>query len=187
MRVLDDLSCHAKRNCPHSILMGEHMASEEAIEEKTTVPAEPIVSGGTAEFTDMRYLVSHLLRRAHFFAEARFAETMSRDGLTSRQLALMVAVDQNPGASQNAVGDIIALDRNSVSELVGRMIKKGLLERQTSQKDKRSFVLKLTDKGRETVAEAALKNPDYQSELTANLSQAETQQLIEYLRRMVSL
>ncbi|MDA4845608.1 MarR family winged helix-turn-helix transcriptional regulator [Hoeflea poritis] len=150
-------------------------------------PAEPVVSGGTAEFTDMRFMLSHLLRRAHFFAEARFAKSMSRDGLTSRQLALMVAVDQNPGASQNAIGDIIALDRNSVSELVVRMVKKRLLKRETSQKDKRSFVLKLTDKGREIVADAALKNPGYQADLTANLSGAETRQLIEYLRRMVSL
>lgn len=153
----------------------------------TSNPAEPVVSGDTAEFTDMTFMVSHLLRRAHFFAEARFAKTMSRDGLTSRQLALMVAVDQNPGASQNAIGDIIALDRNSVSELVLRMVKKRLLKRETSQKDKRSFVLKLTEKGREIVADAALNNPDYQADLTANLSDEETRQLIEYLRRMVSL
>ena len=163
--------------------MDRHVASEN----NTSDPAEPIVSGDTAEFTDMRFMVSHLLRRAHFFAEARFAKSMSRDGLTSRQLALMVAVDQNPGASQNAIGEIIALDRNSVSELVVRMVRKRLLRRETSQKDKRSFVLKLTKKGREIVAGAALKNPGYQADLTANLSDAETRQLIEYLRRMVSL
>lgn len=163
--------------------MDQQLASENNISN----PAEPVVSGNTAEFTDLRYMVSHLLRRAHFFAEARFATMMSRDGLTSRQLALMVAVDQNPGASQNAIGDIIALDRNSVSELVVRMIKKRLLKRETSPRDKRSFVLKLTDKGRDIVAEAALKNPGYQSELTASLTEAETRQLIEYLRRIVSL
>ncbi|WP_419908000.1 MarR family winged helix-turn-helix transcriptional regulator [Hoeflea sp.] len=158
-----------------------------ASEDKRPNPAEPVIFGDTAEFTDMRFMVSHLLRRAHFFAEARFAKTMSHDGLTSRQLALMVAVDQNPGASQNAIGDIIALDRNSVSELVVRMIKKQLLRRETSPRDKRSFVLRLTEQGREIVAEAALKNPGYQADLTASLSDAETKQLIEYLRRIVSL
>lgn len=149
--------------------------------------AQPVVVGDTAEFTDLRYMLSHLLRRAHFNAEARFAKTMSTNGLTSRQLALLVAIDQNPGASQNALGEIIALDRNSVSELVVRMIKKQLLKRETSKKDKRSFVLMLTDKGRDIIVEAAVRNPDYQESLTANLSDSETQQLIEYLRRMVGL
>ncbi len=163
--------------------MDRHVISED----KRPNPAEPIISGDMAKFTDMRFMVSHLLRRAHFFAEARFAKAMSRDGLTSRQLALMVAVDQNPGATQNAIGDIIALDRNSVSELVVRMIKKDLLRRESSQRDKRSFVLKLTKKGRDVVAEAAARNPGYQRDLTANLSEAETRMLIEYLRRIVSL
>ncbi|MCR9136142.1 MAG: MarR family transcriptional regulator [Alphaproteobacteria bacterium] len=149
--------------------------------------AQPVVVGDTAEFTDLRYMLSHLLRRAHFNAEARFAKMMSSNGLTSRQLALLVAVDQNPGASQNALGDIIALDRNSVSELVLRMIKKQLLRRETSKKDKRSFVLMLTDKGRDIIKEAADRNPAYQADLSANLSDAETRQLIDFLRRMVGL
>lgn len=150
-------------------------------------PAQHVIVGDTAEFTDLRYMLSHLLRRAHFNAEAKFAKTMSRNGLTSRQLALLVAIDQNPGASQNALGDIIALDRNSVSELVVRMIKKQLLKRETSKKDKRSFVLMLTQKGRDIIVEAAAGNPQYQESLAANLSEAETQRLIEYLRRMVGL
>lgn len=154
---------------------------------KQSNPAQPVVVGDTAEFTDLRFMLSHLLRRAHFNAEARFAKMMSTNGLTSRQLALLVAIDQNPGASQNALGEIIALDRNSVSELVVRMIAKKFLRRETSKKDKRSFVLMLTDKGRDIIVEAAARNPAYQDDLSANLSDAETRQLIDYLRRMVGL
>ena len=86
----------------------------------------------TFEAYDIHDTLSHLLRRSHFYAESLFSKELGAYGITSRQLALLVAVSQNAGASQRTIGDIIALDMNTVSDLLRRMEKNELIERRAS-------------------------------------------------------
>ncbi len=44
--------------------------------------------------------LSHLLRRSHFHSEAIFTSMYGDMDLTSRQMSLLVAIAQNPEASQ---------------------------------------------------------------------------------------
>jgi len=44
-------------------------------------------------------VVSHLLRRAHFAAEERFAREFADEQITPRQKAALIAVYQQPGLS----------------------------------------------------------------------------------------
>jgi len=48
---------------------------------------------------DLSQVASHLLRRAHFRAEALFAQAFPDEDLTPRQKALLITVYQNPGAT----------------------------------------------------------------------------------------
>jgi len=78
---------------------------------------------------------------------------MSEDGATSRQMALLVAVHQMPGASQSQVAQAIGLDLNTCSDLVARTTAKGYLVRRRSETDRRTFCLDLTETGRELMAD----------------------------------
>jgi len=136
---------------------------------------------------DLPDTLSHLLRRSHFFAEKLFAERLGAHGVTSRQLALLVAVLHNPGASQKVLGRLIALDTNTVSDLVRRMVDKGLLERRASRTDRRSFAIELTDKGTVTLRDIVADNGLYQRALAENLSDHEREELKSLLRKMLGL
>ena len=57
---------------------------------------------------DLTQVASHLLRRAHFRAEALFAQAFPDEDLTPRQKALLITVYQNPGATQNRIAELIA-------------------------------------------------------------------------------
>ena len=74
---------------------------------------------------DLTQVASHLLRRAHFRAEALFAQAFPDEDLTPRQKALLITVHQNPGATQSRIAELIALDRNSFAEMIARMTAKG--------------------------------------------------------------
>ena len=70
---------------------------------------------------DLTQVASHLLRRAHFRAEALFAQAFPDEDLTPRQKALLITVHQHPGATQSRIAELIALDRNSFAEMIARM------------------------------------------------------------------
>ncbi len=93
-------------------------------------------------------VVSHLLRRAHFRAEDIFSQYAGDSlKLTPRQKALLISCYRNPGANQSALADHIALDRNTVAEMVSRMVRTGLLVRSRDPHDARSYRVHITGDG----------------------------------------
>ncbi|MYI67531.1 MAG: MarR family transcriptional regulator [Boseongicola sp. SB0673_bin_14] len=82
---------------------------------------DPAPASGTTEAYDLLDTLSHLLRRSHFRAAKPFNQSLGHHGITSRQLALLVAISQNSDVSQRRAGELIALDMNTVSDLLRRM------------------------------------------------------------------
>lgn len=126
----------------------------------------------------------HLLRRSHFEADAVFVQ-MFGDVVTSRQLALLAVVDRLPGASQSQVAAEIGLDLNTCSDLVARTVAKGLLRRERSPSDGRSFALYLTPEGRAVADEGIGRASEYQDTVAQRLSERERERLIALLRKLL--
>jgi DNA-binding MarR family transcriptional regulator len=129
----------------------------------TTEAADPLESaapsdGRDAIRADVRLILdafrledvgSHLLRRAHFAAEDLFAREFVDESLTPRQKAALVTVYQHPGLNQNALADRLFMDRNTVAEMVKRLVNSGLLHRVSAQADQRAYQLHLAPGGAE--------------------------------------
>lgn len=94
-------------------------------------------------------VASHLLRRAHFKAEELFAQEFSQEALTPRQKAALVCVYQTPGLNQNELAAKLFMDRNTVAELVKRLVSTGLLRRASAVDDQRAYQLFLAPSGAE--------------------------------------
>jgi DNA-binding MarR family transcriptional regulator len=71
----------------------------------------------------------HLIRRLHQISNSVFIEQAKAYDLTPAQYASLIAVEFTPGLDQASLGRIVALDRTTVSVVVGRLVAKGLLER----------------------------------------------------------
>jgi DNA-binding MarR family transcriptional regulator len=126
----------------------------------------------------------HLLRRAHFDSDARFT-ALYGTAVTSRQLALLTVVERLPGASQSEVAAEIGLDLNTCSDLVVRTVAKGLLRRERSPTDGRSFCLYLSDAGQATAREGIAKAAQFEAEVARRLTAAERDQLKRLLRKLI--
>lgn len=97
---------------------------------------------------ELSNIVSHLLRRAHFRAEEIFAQQAGdRLKLTPRQKALLISCYRHPGANQSALAAHVAIDRNTVAEMVSRMVRTGLLSRSRNPNDARSNRVRITGDG----------------------------------------
>lgn len=92
---------------------------------------------------------SHLLRRAHFLAEDLFAQEFAGESLTPRQKAALIICYRQPGLNQNALADHLFMDRNTVAEMVKRLVAAGLLHRLAAKGDQRAYELFLAPAGAE--------------------------------------
>jgi DNA-binding MarR family transcriptional regulator len=79
---------------------------------------------------------------------------MKVDGLTPRQLAVLVTVSNNEGLSQTGLVDRTGIDRSTLADIVRRMQRKGLLQRRRTKEDARAYAVKLTDEGRKVLRTA---------------------------------
>jgi DNA-binding MarR family transcriptional regulator len=96
----------------------------------------------------------HLLHRAGQCAGDIFHAEMKVDGLTPRQLAVLVTVSQNEGLSQTGLVERTGIDRSTLADIVRRMQRKGLLQRRRTKEDARAYAVKLTDEGRKVLRTA---------------------------------
>ena len=129
--------------------------------------------------------LSHLLRRSHFHAESLFAQMFDDIGITSRQLSLLVAVAENPGASQRQLSQAVTLDVNTVSDTLRRMERKSLIFRNASANDGRSVTVTLTEQGREILETAVSRNAMFQEMISEQLQPDETDQLKTLINKML--
>jgi hypothetical protein len=85
---------------------------------------------------------THLLHQAEQAAGRLFA-ARAMGSTTPRQLAILVAVSENDGLNQTDVVQRTGIDRSTLTEIISRLLRKGLLQRRRSRVDTRAKVLPL--------------------------------------------
>jgi DNA-binding MarR family transcriptional regulator len=99
----------------------------------------------TLEPEPLRY-TGHLIRRAQQRHAALWQERVSAD-VSSVQYAALAVLERLPGASQSELGTELDLDRSTVADIVSRLARRGVIERQPHDSDRRRYSLTLTEAG----------------------------------------
>jgi len=122
----------------------------------------------------------HLIRRLHQISTSIFAEEMAQAGfdLTPVQFAALSALSTNPGIEQNTLAGLVANDRATMAGVIERLERRGYLQREVSQTDRRARVLSITEKGRALIATVAPAVRRVQAALLAPLSEDEQRTLV---------
>src|SRR5207302_11343997 len=81
---------------------------------------------------------SHLIRRCQQFYGDLYARESGARELTKQQFTLLAALETNDGASQTLLVHITGIDRSTLAEMVRRMLEKGLLSRERTERDQRA-------------------------------------------------
>ncbi|MGH8965397.1 MAG: MarR family winged helix-turn-helix transcriptional regulator [Actinomycetes bacterium] len=128
--------------------------------------------------------VASALVRSAFLVDAVYAESAREYGLTPQQGQLLCVLMPQPyGMSE--LGMILRLARSSLTELVDRSVKRGLVRREPSPTDRRAVQVTLTEAG------AALADTFYRATvarvdgLSTGLSGGERDTLGALLGRLV--
>ena len=126
----------------------------------------------------------HLLHRAQQFAAERFTKAMAGAKLTQRQFAVLHATAQEEGLTQTQLVKTTGIDRSTLAELVARMVKNGLLEREKLADDARANAVKLTESGRALHETATRGAMDADKAILSALPKNKRASFIETLRRI---
>lgn len=106
---------------------------------------------------DLYDLPGHLVRRLQQIAVAIFITEVAEAGfdLTPVQYAALAMVETHPGIDQATLAGYIAYDRNTIGGVVDRLVQKGLMVREVSDRDRRARQLRLTAEGHTLLQQVA--------------------------------
>jgi len=127
----------------------------------------------------------HLMHRVSQTASDRFSEVVPISDLTPRQFAVLAAVQADEGLSQTGLVATTGIDRSTLADIVRRMINKGLLSRERTKTDARTYAIKLTNDGRKTLETAipAVSRADH--EILAVLNEHERAEFSRLLLKLI--
>ncbi|MFF9489708.1 MULTISPECIES: MarR family winged helix-turn-helix transcriptional regulator [unclassified Streptomyces] len=125
----------------------------------------------------------HLARRLQQ-AHHLLWNTMVSEEITSPQFAVLNALVAEPGLDQRTVGERVGLDRSTIAEVIGRLIRRGLLDKVRDPQDGRRFLLRLTDDGVRTHRRLTVRTARMNQVFLAPLDAGEQALFIGLIRRV---
>lgn len=96
---------------------------------------------------DLADHAAHVLRRAHQRASSCFHSLLGEFGITPTQHAALATLLRQGELSQNQLGRLTAMDPSTISIVVRKLVKDGLVKGTPSPTDSRLTMLSLTPRG----------------------------------------
>jgi len=128
--------------------------------------------------------VGFTLSQLGFATSGRFGELMSSLGLEPRHFAVLRAVGQADGQSQQAVAQRLQIPASTMVSLLDHMEQAGLIERRPHPTDRRTRIPQLTGRGAEVLDQAVRLGAAWEEKICTGLSSAERDSLLALLRRV---
>jgi DNA-binding MarR family transcriptional regulator len=113
-----------------------------------------------------------------------FLEAAKEYKLTNIQFAILLTVEQSPGIDQARLGRLVALDRQTTSNVVTRLAQYGLIERKS--KNKRTHALQITGAARALIQVMRPRMAGIDDTILGPLSADEREVLMGLLKKLVT-
>ncbi len=129
-------------------------------------------------------LVSYYVRLVQIAAYKNFEDVSQQYGVAPRYFGLLSLIETNPGMPQSRLAEAIHLIRSSLVPILDRLEAEGLVERRSSDIDRRHKSVWLTARGKKVVGRLKVLVRDHEEHLLIGFSKEEKQQLLEFLKRI---
>ncbi len=110
-----------------------------------TDPSDP--RGDEARLGPLDDFIGFHLRLAQEASFRAFAARVGDPDLKPRRFAVLTLIAENPGMTQTALGKAAGRDKSTLTTTLDDLVKRGLVSRERTPADRRSYTLSLTEKG----------------------------------------
>lgn len=128
----------------------------------------------------------HLLHRAGQVVEQLFEKNLGGD-LTARQFIVLAVIAESAQPSQASLCARTGIDRSTMADIVARLAQRGLLVRERAPYDARMYEIRLTDIGKETLAQALPAAREVDKLLLGTLTPSQRDGFETGLKRVVGI
>ena len=134
---------------------------------------------------DLGILNNHLgyfIRRVQVWVFQDFIRTLASLDISPAQFSVLAVISANPGLSQSALAETLAIERARLVRLLHRLDARGLTQRIQSAADRRTHALRLTRAGKKILAQAKLLAAQHEARLIEKLGTQRYRLMVEALR-----
>ena len=114
----------------------------------------------------------YLLKHAQLRLSELSARALDPLGISGRECAVLITIDDAEPLSQQQAADRMRIDRTTMVALVDELEDKGLLERRPDPADRRRNVIALTKPGRRTLRRARAATAEAESRVLSETQRA---------------
>lgn len=127
---------------------------------------------------------SYLFRVISIKLKNKADSSISDLGLNAQQGHTIAYINEHEGAIQKDLADVFLKRGASITSMLQGLEKKGYIERRIPKENEREKRLYILPKGKELIETFDRKFEEIESEITANLSQEETETLMKLLTKI---
>jgi DNA-binding MarR family transcriptional regulator len=118
--------------------------------------------------------------------EAEFSRRLAPNGLTRMSYAVLGAIVFDGQTAPSGIAEFLGVDRAAVTRLLDKLEGQGLIWRDKSMADRRSFSIKATARGRKLAMEMQAHSRAVNAQFSKALSPADQEKFIETIRVMLA-
>jgi MarR family transcriptional regulator, transcriptional regulator for hemolysin len=107
-------------------------------------------------------------------------------GFGMSQMAVLHALQDGASLSQKELAEFAQVEQPTMAEMLARMERDGVVQREPNPKDGRGSLISLTPRSHRRLSKAKTSLIQVEKEAMANLSDAEKAQLLTLLQRVIS-
>lgn len=110
-------------------------------------PSDPGTPSREVNLGPLTERLGYVLRRAQIAVFQDFFASFAAHDIRPAQYSTLTIIEANPGLSQTKVADALGIQKTNFVAMIGALEKRGLVRREPSPTDKRTYRLFLTPKG----------------------------------------
>ncbi|MDQ3933463.1 MAG: MarR family transcriptional regulator [Actinomycetota bacterium] len=127
-----------------------------------------------------------LLRKVSAASFERFAQIVGEHGLHPMHFGMLLILEAEEPISQHELGERAGVDPSTMVARMDVLVERGLVARDRSPGDRRSYEICLTDAGRELLGALRRAAKEHGDEFFAALSERERRQLHRLLAKLAA-
>lgn len=150
--------------------------------------ADPELDDGSATglaYSELWGRPGYLVRRLHQIHIGLFAEEFVGQDITPVQFGMLSVLYGDAEMDQLSLSSAVGVDRTSGADVIKRLERRGLLQRDPSALDRRAMCVRITDAGKVLVDAARPGMVRAQDRLVGPLTGAERRQFITLVRKLI--
>ena len=136
------------------------------------------------DFDELPTYVGYQVRRTQARIFSEFEATLKDFDFTPGSFGVLTLIRANPGITQVTLAAAFGVDKSTMSPVIFRLEKRGLIRREVLVSDRRCHSLYFDDSGEETFLSAREKIRAFEEKVAARLSKLEQHELARLLAKL---